>query len=142
MGHAFNSSRGSGAHGHRSGRRPHGGIGNANPGGAAADPKQHTESEPSSAAWPPLSTTPAGGGAGHQSASAGPSRGLGDVARFVTGDAGKAHQRPQRRPAATQRRIRPVQAGGVKTVEAVNGRRFGAVLCPGLLGYLAQPHRW
>ena len=32
-----------------------------------------------------------------------------------------------------------LQAGGENADEAVNGRRFGAVLCHGVLGYLEQP---
>ena len=32
-----------------------------------------------------------------------------------------------------------VQADGEQADEAVNGRRFAAVLCHGVLGYLEQP---
>jgi hypothetical protein len=51
----------------------------------------------------------------------------------------KARQRLQRLPAEAQRRVTLLPAAGENADEAVNGRRFAAVLCHGVLGYLAQP---
>ena len=51
----------------------------------------------------------------------------------------KAQQRLQRLPAEAQRRVTLLQADGENTDEAVDGRRFAAVLCHGVLGYLRQP---
>ena len=51
----------------------------------------------------------------------------------------KARQRLQRLPGEAQRRVTLVQADGENADEAVNGRRFAAVLCHGVLGYLEQP---
>ncbi|HEX7462538.1 MAG TPA: methyltransferase [Dermatophilaceae bacterium] len=51
----------------------------------------------------------------------------------------KAQQRLQRLPAEAQRRVTLLQADGENADEAVNGRRFAAVLCHGVLGYLEQP---
>ncbi|HEV3172509.1 MAG TPA: methyltransferase [Actinocrinis sp.] len=88
---------------------------------------------------PPAAVLDVGGGAGHQSfplAQAGydvtlldPSPGMLD----------KARQRLQRLPAETQRRVTFVHADGANADEAVQGRRFDAVLCHGVLGYLEQP---
>jgi S-adenosylmethionine-dependent methyltransferase len=80
-----------------------------------------------------------GGGAGHQSfplAQAGnevtlldPSPAMLDTAR----------QRLQLLPSEAQRRVTLLQADGEHADEAVDGRRFDAVLCHGVLGYLEQP---
>jgi len=51
----------------------------------------------------------------------------------------KAQQRLQRLPAEAQRRVTLVQADGENADEAVDGRRFAAVLCHGVLGYLERP---
>lgn len=52
----------------------------------------------------------------------------------------KAQQRLQRLPADAQRRVTLVQAEGENADEAVDGQRFAAVLCHGVLGYyLEQP---
>ena len=51
----------------------------------------------------------------------------------------KARQRLQRLPDEAQRRVTLLQADGENADEAVNGRRFAAVLCHGVLGYLEQP---
>jgi SAM-dependent methyltransferase len=51
----------------------------------------------------------------------------------------KAHQRLHRLPAETQRRITLLQGDGENAEAAVDGRRFDAVLCHGVLGYLDQP---
>jgi S-adenosylmethionine-dependent methyltransferase len=51
----------------------------------------------------------------------------------------KAQQRLEGPPVETQRRVTLLQADGENAVEAVDGRRFDAVLCHGVLGYLEQP---
>src|SRR4029453_7190949 len=47
--------------------------------------------------------------------------------------------RLERLPADVQRRVTFVQAEGENADEAVQGRRFAAVLCHGVLGYLEHP---
>jgi SAM-dependent methyltransferase len=88
---------------------------------------------------PPAAVLDVGGGAGHQSfplAQAGydvtlldPSAGMLD----------KARQRLQRLPDEVRQRVTFVQADGSNADEAVQGRRFAAVLCHGVLSYLEQP---
>ena len=51
----------------------------------------------------------------------------------------KARQRLQRMPDDAQRRVTLLEGDGEKAVEAVDGRRFAAVLCHGVLGYLERP---
>jgi SAM-dependent methyltransferase len=51
----------------------------------------------------------------------------------------KARQRLQRLPAEAQQRVTLLQADGENADEAVEGRRFAAVLCHGVLGYLEHP---
>ncbi len=88
---------------------------------------------------PPAPVLDVGGGAGHQSfplAQAGFEVTLLDSSPAMLD---KARQRLQRLPDETQRRVTLVQADGEKAVEAVKGRRFAAVLCHGVLGYLDQP---
>jgi S-adenosylmethionine-dependent methyltransferase len=88
---------------------------------------------------PPAAVLDVGGGAGHQSfplAQAGYDVTLLDPSPAMLS---KARQRLQRLPAETQRRVTLLQADGENAGEAVNGRRFGAVLCHGVLGYLDQP---
>ena len=80
-----------------------------------------------------------GGGAGHQSfplAQAGYDVMLLDPSPAMLD---KARQRLQLLPAEAQRRVTFVQAEGENAEEAVDGRRFAAVLCHGVLGYLEQP---
>jgi SAM-dependent methyltransferase len=88
---------------------------------------------------PPATVLDVGGGAGHQS--------------FPLADAGydvtvldpssamldKARTRLLRLSGETQRRVRFVQADGERAGEAVDGQRFDAVLCHGVLGYLDRP---
>jgi len=88
---------------------------------------------------PPAPVLDVGGGAGHQSfplAHAGY-----DVTVLDSSPAmlDKARQRLQRLPAEAQRRVTLLEADGRNADEAVNGRRFAAVLCHGVLGYLEQP---
>ncbi|GAA3525143.1 methyltransferase domain-containing protein [Amycolatopsis ultiminotia] len=88
---------------------------------------------------PPAGVLDVGGGAGHQSfplAEAGydvtlldPSQGMLD----------KAKQRLARLPAEVRQRVGFVAADGAHADEAVGGRRFAAVLCHGVLGYLDEP---
>ncbi|HKP99132.1 MAG TPA: methyltransferase [Actinomycetes bacterium] len=88
---------------------------------------------------PPAPLLDVGGGAGHQSfplAQAGYEVTLLDPSAAMLD---KAQQRLQRLPAEAQRRVTLVQADGEHADEAVDGRRFAAVLCHGVLGYLEQP---
>ena len=88
---------------------------------------------------PPASVLDVGGGAGHQSfplAQAGY-----DVTVLDSSPAmlDKARQRLQRLPDEAQRRVALVESAGENADDAMNGRRFAAVLCHGVLGYLEQP---
>jgi SAM-dependent methyltransferase len=88
---------------------------------------------------PPAPVLDVGGGAGHQSfplAQAGYDVTLLDSSPAMLD---KAQQRLQRLPGEAQRRVTLLQADGEKADEAVHGRRFAAVLCHGVLGYLEQP---
>ena len=80
-----------------------------------------------------------GGGAGHQSfplAEAGYEVTLLDPSPAMLD---KARQRLGGLSAEAQRRVTFVQADGEHAAEAVGGRRYAAVLCHGVLGYLDQP---
>src|ERR671930_1363217 len=88
---------------------------------------------------PPAAVLDVGGGAGHQSfplAQAGYDVTLLDSSPAMLD---KARQRLQRLPGEARRRVTLVEADGENADEAVNGRRFAAVLCHGVLGYLEQP---
>ncbi len=88
---------------------------------------------------PPAAVLDVGGGAGHQSfplAAAGYDVTVLDPSPAMLD---KARQRLQRLPGEARRRVRLLEAGGEHADEAVNGRRFAAVLCHGVLGYLEQP---
>ncbi len=88
---------------------------------------------------PPALVLDVGGGAGHQSfplAQAGYDVTLLDPSSAMLD---KARQRLQLLPAEVQQRVRLVEADGANADEAVNGQRFAAVLCHGVLGYLEQP---
>jgi S-adenosylmethionine-dependent methyltransferase len=88
---------------------------------------------------PPARVLDVGGGAGHQSfplAQAGYEVTLLDPSAAMLD---KARQRLERLPAEAQRRVALLEAGGENADEAVNGERFDAVLCHGVLGYLDQP---
>ena len=88
---------------------------------------------------PPAPVLDVGGGAGHQSfplAQAGYEVTLLDPSQAMLD---KARQRLRALPRDAQRRVTLVQADGENADEAVDGRRFAAVLCHGVLGYLEQP---
>jgi len=88
---------------------------------------------------PPAPVLDVGGGAGHQSfplAQAGYEVTLLDPSAAMLA---KAEQRLQGLPGEAKQRVTLLQADGENAVEAVNGRRFAAVLCHGVLGYLEQP---
>jgi SAM-dependent methyltransferase len=88
---------------------------------------------------PPAPVLDVGGGAGHQSfplAQAGYDVTLLDPSQAMLD---KAQQRLARLPGEAQRRVTLVRADGENADEAVKGRRFAAVLCHGVLGYLEQP---
>jgi SAM-dependent methyltransferase len=87
---------------------------------------------------PPDSVLDVGGGAGHQSfplARAGYHVTLLDPSTAMVD---KARQRLERLPVEAQRRVTLMEGNGENAVEAVEGRRFSAVLCHGVLGYLEQ----
>ncbi|WP_042422856.1 class I SAM-dependent methyltransferase [Streptacidiphilus anmyonensis] len=87
----------------------------------------------------PASVLDVGGGAGHQSfplAQAGYEVTLLDPSAAMLD---KARERLARLPADTQARVTLVQADGEHAEEAVRGRRFDAVLCHGVLGYMENP---
>ena len=88
---------------------------------------------------PPATVLDVGGGAGHQSlplAAAGYQVTLLDPSRAMLDKAG---QRLQRLPAEGRRRVTLLQADGENAAAAVDGLRFDAVLCHGVLGYLERP---
>jgi S-adenosylmethionine-dependent methyltransferase len=88
---------------------------------------------------PPAAVLDVGGGAGHQSfplAQAGYQVTLLDPSPAMLA---KAEQRLQRLPGEAQGRVTLLEADGENADEAVNGQRFAAVLCHGVLGYLEQP---
>jgi S-adenosylmethionine-dependent methyltransferase len=88
---------------------------------------------------PPVPVLDIGGGAGHQSfrlAQAGYEVTLLDPSPAMLD---KARQRLQRLPGDVQRRVTLLHADGENADDAVNGRRFAAVMCHGVLGYLDQP---
>jgi S-adenosylmethionine-dependent methyltransferase len=88
---------------------------------------------------PPAAVLDVGGGAGHQAfplAQAGYEVTLLDPSPAMLK---KARERLERVPDEARRRVRLVQADGGNADEAVNGERFAAVLCHGVLGYLEDP---
>ncbi len=87
----------------------------------------------------PATVLDVGGGAGHQSfplAQAGYEVTLLDSSPAMLA---KARQRLERLPAEAQRQVSFIEADGEHAAEAVAGRRFRAVLCHGVLGYLDDP---
>ncbi len=88
---------------------------------------------------PPASVLDVGGGAGHQSfplARAGYEVTLLDPSPAMLD---KARQRLEQLPSEVRQRVTLVQADGESADRAVRGRRFAAVLCHGVLGYLEGP---
>jgi len=88
---------------------------------------------------PPAAVLDVGGGAGHQSfplAQAGYDVTVLDPSPAMLD---KAQQRLQRLPGDAQRRVTLLEGDGENAEKAVNGRRFAAVLCHGVLGYIEQP---
>jgi SAM-dependent methyltransferase len=88
---------------------------------------------------PPAQVLDVGGGAGHQSfplARAGYRVTLLDPSAAMLD---KARQRLEQLPGDARGRVTFLQADGEQAVEAVDGRRFDAVLCHGVLGYLERP---
>jgi ubiquinone/menaquinone biosynthesis C-methylase UbiE len=88
---------------------------------------------------PPATVLDVGGGAGHQSlplAQAGYQVTLLDPSRAMLD---KAVQRLGRLPDEVRHRVTLLQADGENAAAAVDERRFDAVLCHGVLGYLDQP---
>jgi SAM-dependent methyltransferase len=88
---------------------------------------------------PPAPVLDVGGGAGHQSfplAQAGYDVTLLDSSPAMLDKAG---QRLERLPADARRRVTFLRAGGENADEATGGRRFAAVLCHGVLGYIEDP---
>lgn len=87
----------------------------------------------------PAAILDVGGGAGHQSfplARAGYDVTLLDPSPAMLD---KARQRLEQLPDDAVARVTLLEAGGEHAEEAVDGRRFAAVLCHGVLGYLEQP---
>jgi SAM-dependent methyltransferase len=87
----------------------------------------------------PATVLDVGGGAGHQSF---PLAQIGyDVTLLDSSPAmlDKARQRLARLPGEAQRRVTLLEGEGEKADELTGGRRFGAVLCHGVLGYLEDP---
>ncbi|MBV9854153.1 MAG: methyltransferase domain-containing protein [Streptosporangiaceae bacterium] len=88
---------------------------------------------------PPAPVLDVGGGAGHQSfplAQAGYDVTLLDSSPAMLD---KARERLQRLHGEARRRVTLLEADGENAAEAVDGRRFAAVLCHGVLGYLEDP---
>lgn len=88
---------------------------------------------------PPGSVLDVGGGAGHQSfplARAGYDVTLLDAS---PGMLDKARERLARLPDDVQGRVTFVEADAAAAADAVGGRRFDAVLCHGVIGYLDDP---
>jgi SAM-dependent methyltransferase len=88
---------------------------------------------------PPVPVLDVGGGAGHQSfplAQAGYEVTLLDASPVMLD---KARQRLESLSTETQQRVTLLEAKGENAEDAVDGRRFAAVLCHGVLGYLEQP---
>src|SRR5690349_9572627 len=87
----------------------------------------------------PATVLDIGGGAGHQAfplARAGYDVTLLDPSPAMLQKAG---QRLEQLPAEARARVTLVEADGEHAEGAVDGRRFAAVLCHGVLGYLEDP---
>ena len=88
---------------------------------------------------PPAAVLDIGGGAGHQSFPL--ARAGYDVTLLDSSPAmlDKARERLRRLPEEARGRVTFLQADGEDAAAAVDGRRFAAVLCHGVLGYLERP---
>ena len=88
---------------------------------------------------PPAAVLDVGGGAGNQSfplAAAGYDVTLLDSSRAMLD---KARERRDHLPLDVRRRVTLLHGDGESASEVVDGRRYDAVLCHGVLGYLARP---
>lgn len=88
---------------------------------------------------PPATVLDVGGGAAHQSL---PLARLGYHVTVLDPSAAmlaKAEQRVMAEPATVRNRVRLIEASGEGAPAATAGERFGAVLCHGVLMYLASP---
>ena len=88
---------------------------------------------------PPATVLDVGGGAGHQSfplAQAGYDVTVLDPSSAMLA---KAEQRLERLSGEARQRVRLVEADGEHADAAVDGQRFSAVMCHGVLGYLEDP---
>lgn len=88
---------------------------------------------------PPAPILDIGGGAAHQSL---PLARLGyhvTVLDPSTAMLGRARDRLRAEPDEVRDRVRLIEASGEHAFEATGGQRFGAVLCHGVLMYLADP---
>ncbi len=88
---------------------------------------------------PPATVLDVGGGAAHQSL---PLARLGYQVTVLDPSPAmlaKAEQRLRSEPDYVRRRVRLVQAAGEDAEQATRAERFGAVLCHGVLMYLARP---
>jgi SAM-dependent methyltransferase len=88
---------------------------------------------------PPATVLDVGGGAAHQSL---PLARLGYQVTVLDSSAAmlaKAEQRVADEPPAVRRRVRLVEGPGEDASRAASGERFAAVLCHGVLMYLARP---
>jgi S-adenosylmethionine-dependent methyltransferase len=88
---------------------------------------------------PPATVLDVGGGAAHQSL---PLARLGYQVTVLDPSAAmlaKARERVSREPPAVRDRVRLVQARGEEAPHVLDGERFAAVLCHGVLMYLERP---
>lgn len=85
---------------------------------------------------PPASVLDVGGGAGHQSF---PLAQAGYDVTLLDPSQGMLDKAQQRMPEEVRQRVAFVRAGGENAAGALGGRRFDAVLCHGVLGYLEHP---
>jgi S-adenosylmethionine-dependent methyltransferase len=88
---------------------------------------------------PPATVLDVGGGAAHQSL---PLARLGYQVTVLDPSAAmlaKAEQRLSREPTAVRSRVRLLEGTGEHAVAATGGEQFSAVLCHGVLMYLARP---